>query len=275
MDRFTFRGIVTAAVAWSGVVTLAVALWSTPARACGCPCDTDADCHGAEVCNLSSHTCIEPDGPCTEDLDCGGGQLCNPETGLCQDPSDECVCDNDCDDGLVCDGAEICDIFTGCEPGDALDCSAADGFCAIGACDEAQGGCVVVPQNEGLVCDDAPEDSCVLTSACADGECVAVPLCDEQCERCDPEGCVSLCGNPWGSDSDTVNSTDALFTLRASVGLEECNLCVCDVDGNGTLSCTDTLMMLRHIVGLGDVFVCSSSTGPDETTTTTTTLPMF
>jgi hypothetical protein len=261
-------------ITFFGAIALMIALSSTPAEACGCPCDTDTDCHHGEVCNLSSGTCIDPDGPCSGDADCGGGQLCNPSTGLCQDRTDECSCNEDCDDGLFCNGVESCDVFAGCVVDSAVDCSAFDEFCALGVCDEESQSCVTVPQNEGLDCGDEPQDSCVLASVCSDGACVAVPLCDGQCERCDPEGCVSLCGNPWGSDNDTINSTDALFTLRAAVDLEQCNPCICDVNGDGAISCTDTLMMLRHIVGLGDVFVCSPSAGPDETTTTTT-LPML
>lgn len=264
------------AVGVAGVIAISalLSLSATRAAACGCPCDSDHDCHGQEVCSIGG-TCVDPDGPCDADSDCGGGQLCNPATGLCQNPTDECACDADCDDGLFCDGAETCDVFAGCVAGCPVDCSANDDFCAIGACDEAAQGCVAEPQNEGLECGDGQEDACVLTSVCNSGECVAIPLCNEQCERCDPEGCVSLCGNPWGSDTDDINTTDALFSLRASVDLEECNPCICDVDGNGTVNCTDTLMMLRHIVGLGDVFACSASSEPgDTTTTTTTTLPM-
>jgi len=181
---------------------------------------------------------------CTSDEDCHGGSLCNPATGRCERPTNDCACDADCDDGVFCNGAERCDIFAGCVASCPVDCSAGDDFCGTGVCDEESRSCVVAP------------------------------LCDEQCERCDPEGCVSLCGNPWGSESDTINTTDALFTLRAALDLEQCDACVCDVDGNGTVTCTDTLMMLRHIVGLGDIFVCSPSAGPDETATTTT-LPMF
>jgi hypothetical protein len=246
MKRFSFGHLAIVVVV---VLAFGLAVSSTPAWACGCSCTSDADCHGIF--------------------------LCNPASGHCERPTDECSCDADCDDGQFCNGAERCDLFAGCVAGCAVDCSAADDFCGVGVCDEEARGCVVVPQNDGLDCGDVEPDACVLSSVCSGGECVATPLCDEECERCDPEGCVSLCGNPWGTDDDTVNSTDALFTLRASVGLEECNLCVCDVDGNGTLSCTDTLMMLRYIVGLGDVFVCSPSAGPGETTTTTTSLPMF
>ena len=75
----------------------------------------------------------------------------------------------------------------------------------------------LVPQNDGSDCGEHEGDVCVLSSVCASGACLVTPLCDEHCERCDPAGCASLCGNPWGSASDNVNSTDALFALRAAV----------------------------------------------------------
>ncbi|HET9063614.1 MAG TPA: hypothetical protein VFO62_10035 [Candidatus Binatia bacterium] len=323
MFRFTFHRI---AVRLTLALAVVLAFSSAQAWACGCPCATDSDCHDGEVCSPSSGTCVDPGGPCDEDADCGGGQRCNPSTGLCQDPSDECACDDDCDDALFCNGAEHCDIFTGCHagslacddgvactvdscdedldscasaPSDAacddgvycngaetcdagagcvvaspVDCSADDEFCGVGSCDEETKGCVVVPQNEGLDCTEGDPDACVVSSVCGAGECVVTPLCDQQCERCDSGSCASLCGNPWGSATDTINTTDALFTLRVAVELEQCELCVCDVDGSGAVTSTDVLMMLRQIVGLEDVFVCSPSAGPDETTTTTT-LPIF
>ena len=52
--------------------------------------------------------------------------------------------------------------------------------------------------------------------------------------------------------------------------LEECSLCVCDVNGDGAVTATDTLMMLRQVVGLGDLFVCPESAEPETTTTTIT-----
>jgi hypothetical protein len=102
------------------------------------------------------------------------------------------------------------------------------------------------------------------------GACLVTPRCNEQCERCDPEGCASLCGNPFANGDDTVNTTDALFALRAAVELEECSLCVCDVNGDGAVTATDTLMMLRQVVGLGDLFVCPESAESETTTTTVT-----
>lgn len=234
-------------------------------------CDDDSDCGGGQVCNLATGTCIDPDGPCDDDSDCGGGQICNPETGLCQDPSDECTVDADCDDGLFCNGAETCDRLSGCVAGTLVDCSGNDDFCGVGVCDEGSQGCVLEPQNEGVECAPHDGDTCVLSAVCSAGGCLVTPLCNTECERCDPEGCTSLCGNPYANGDDAVNTTDALFALRAAVELEECSLCICDVNGDGAVTATDTLMMLRQVVGLGDIFVCPDTAEAETTTTSTTT----
>lgn len=52
------------------------------------------------------------------------------------------------------------------------------------------------------------------------------------------------CGDPVGSDL-TIDSTDALATLRAAVGLVACPICVCDVSGSGDVSAADALAVLR------------------------------
>jgi len=266
----------------------------------GGPCDEDADCGGGQRCNLSTGLCQDPSDECACDEDCDDGLFCNGvescdifagckagavacDDGVactvdsCDEDADSCATapsDAACDDSAYCNGAEPRDAQAGCLAGSPVECSAGDDLCGIGACDEETKGCVLVPQNEGIDCGAREGDACVLSSVCAAGSCLVTPLCDAQCERCDPAGCASLCGNPWGNARDDVNSTDALFSLRAAVELEQCNLCICDVDGDGEITATDTLMMLRQIVGLGDLFVCSPSAGPGETTTTTT-LPNF
>lgn len=65
----------------------------------------------------------------------------------------------------------------------------------------------------------------------------------------------AVCGDPNGGG---VKSSDALFTLRASVGTAECLPCVCDADGNGKLTATDALRVLRFAVGGGAAPACSA-----------------
>ncbi len=237
---------------------LAALLGVAEARACNCPCDEDSDCPNGEVCNLETGMCVEPGGPCDDDTDCGGGQLCNHDTGNCDNPTDDCTTDNDCIDGSFCNGTETCDRFAGCLPGQELFCDDGSNFCLGGVCDEEIQGCTPIPQNDGEACGGVEEDTCVISAVCNAGDCEVTPLCDVLCARCDATAisCTSLCGNPYGNESATLNSTDALYTLRASVGLEQCERCVCDVTGDGQVTASDVLLILRKVVGLSELFFC-------------------
>jgi len=53
-----------------------------------------------------------------------------------------------------------------------------------------------------------------------------------------------------------VTATDALAILQASVGLLACDLCVCDVNGSGTLSASDALVTLQFSVGQSGSLLC-------------------
>ncbi len=76
---------------------------------------------------------------------------------------------------------------------------------------------------------------------------------------------------------------DCLFTLQAAVGAEQCELCVCDIDGDDRIDTTDAMMCLRSAVGIGIDFACPRCEQPETTTTvapttttaapTTTTVP--
>jgi hypothetical protein len=94
------------------------------------------------------------------------------------------------------------------------------------------------------------------------------------------------CGQPSSQGSKAVTS-DALSTLLAAVGAAPCSVdadeCVCDVDGNGSITASDALWILGYAVGLRQTLACaewcgatttSSSTMVTSTTmmTTTTTL---
>jgi hypothetical protein len=72
------------------------------------------------------------------------------------------------------------------------------------------------------------------------------------------------CGDPVGSagsltariSTTTINASDALFTLRAGVGSEACELCVCDVDDSGEVNSSDALGILKFGVGQPVVLNC-------------------
>jgi hypothetical protein len=56
------------------------------------------------------------------------------------------------------------------------------------------------------------------------------------------------CGFPI-SDGQFPTASDALYTLRAGVGVSPCPLCVCDLNDNGNLSAGDALRLLHAAVG--------------------------
>lgn len=60
------------------------------------------------------------------------------------------------------------------------------------------------------------------------------------------------CGQPL-SDGERPKASDALFVLRAAVGQETCDPCVCDVDSSGRILASDALRTLRFAVGVPDI----------------------
>ena len=57
-------------------------------------------------------------------------------------------------------------------------------------------------------------------------------------------------GSPGGGNGDDgLTATDALIALNAAVGVSECDVCLCDIDGNGTIAASDALKILRIAVG--------------------------
>lgn len=82
------------------------------------------------------------------------------------------------------------------------------------------------------------------------------------------------CGHPVSSGA-TPTASDALFTLRAGVGIGTCDILVCDVDASCSVTATDALVLLRVSVGQQQEMNCAA--GCLSTTTslpmTTTTMP--
>jgi len=72
----------------------------------------------------------------------------------------------------------------------------------------------------------------------------------------DPTGAASVLSNSLGAAA--VTASDALFILRASVGLESCNACICDVNASGGTNATDALTALQFAVGLVAQLTCPS-----------------
>lgn len=69
------------------------------------------------------------------------------------------------------------------------------------------------------------------------------------------------CGNPVGG-TQPMTTRNALFVLRASVDLNPCNRCVCDVNNSGTITASDSLDVLQFAVGL-DVPLDCPACDPD------------
>ena len=89
------------------------------------------------------------------------------------------------------------------------------------------------------------------------------------------EAATGDCGQPL-SNGDAPTASDALFTLRAAIGIATCDLEVCDVDGNCSLSASDALRILGKAVGQPVELLCPldcTAMTPTTTSSTSTTLP--
>jgi len=73
------------------------------------------------------------------------------------------------------------------------------------------------------------------------------------------------------NDDGSVTASDALSILRAAVGTDSCDECVCDVDGSGSVAATDALIALNFAVGENVDLACP----PCATTTSTTEPPLL
>jgi hypothetical protein len=71
-------------------------------------------------------------------------------------------------------------------------------------------------------------------------------------------GAVSACGD--ANDDSEVNTTDALFALRASTGLETCEVCRCDVNLSNTVTAPDAQRILTFAVGTEVELTCPACT---------------
>ncbi len=78
------------------------------------------------------------------------------------------------------------------------------------------------------------------------------------------------CGQPVSTGTKPT-ATDALFVLKAAVGSLQCELCVCDADGNGSNTATDALRVLKVAVGNALALLCPACATTTSTTTTSTT----
>ncbi len=194
-------------------------------------CDDAAFCNGSETCDAALG-CQAGTSPCIDGVAC--------TVDACDENSDNCAyapSDAACDDGRACNGIEMCDATTGCQQTSSPGCEDLDDECNVGTCNDDVGGCEAVALADGTGCEDG--NSCTTEDQCQVGV----------CER------TSFCGVP-ASRGAKPTSTDALFILRTSVGLEICPLCECDVNDDDTTTVVDALTALRVSVELPGDLAC-------------------
>ena len=229
-------------------------------RSDGTNCGSGDSCHTREcragVCSLV---------PLTDGTSCGAGDACNAErceAGVCgTTPRGD---GTSCDDGVFCNGADAC--VAGACSAHAGDPCAAGTVCA-NLCDEESVTCLV-PAGESC---SSGVDACSAGVCDGFGSCVDEVVCNALCERCDAvSGCESACAAPLTFRA-RPSATDALFVLRVAVRIDDCEPCLCDVNGNGNIAASDALAVLSMAVGEDIELACPAGTSTTVTTTTVVT----
>jgi cysteine-rich repeat protein len=240
-----------------GTVSPAFELEIVPSLS-GCPICGNAEVEGGESCDDGnkidgdgcSSTCQDegcvaqtPGFPsvalCDDGKECTA-DTCNSETHSCEhefscDDGNECTIDSCVSDACVHEKSNaLCDDDNPC----TLDICGAFG-CTYGL----ESG----PCSDGL--------SCTINDECFAGECAGTDSCPDG-QQCSTEAGVCVnegggCGDPT-VDARTTAS-DALYALNVAVGLQTCQLCVCDVDASSSLSASDALRLLNFAVGIPNI----------------------
>jgi hypothetical protein len=192
------------------------------------------------------------DAACDDDLFCTGDETCDPSQGCeasgdpcadghCNDTLDACVAclsDDDCDDGLFCNGDETCDVAAGtCDPGSPIDVD--DGVdCTDDSCDEDEDEVVHTPDDaacdDDLFCNGA--ETCDAIDGCQDGTAPTidddVDCTDDACDE-DADEVVHAPDHAACEDELFCNGDETCDpTAGCQVGIEPCNLQVCDEDND-------------------------------------------
>lgn len=184
------------------------------------PCDDGLFCTVDEVCM---------GGSCGDGVerDCDNGIDCTIDS--CDEDADTCVHvpdDSYCQNEFFCDGAEVCDLSLGCQPGDPIDCTPMDSDCNVGVCDEELDACVEEPTNENGPCEDGlfctVGEICIsgvceggVERDCDDGNECTFDACNDESDTCMSEALPA--GEPCGNDTPEGDCDNAD---------------VCDGDGN-------------------------------------------
>ncbi len=228
------------------------------------PIPDGATCEDGAYCTVTD-TCIA--GACVGGAprQCGAvGGSCRD--GVCDEALDACTGDpvadgTTCEDGQFCTSGDTC-VAGNCMGGGPRNCSAANGVCRVGTCNETTNVCVPAPSPDGTTCDDGlfctTADRCTAGAcggtmrncASAGGECT-IGSCDEAADACvgRPASDGSACPDSLFCTQNEICLAGACTrTPRNCAGSgDNCNDGVCDENGdacvsmpkaNGTM-CTD------------------------------------
>ena len=224
-------------------------------------------CYDANDCTVD--TCNG--NSCSHVVNCDDGIACTADS--CSGASCRHVANNGlCNDGNLCTD-NFCSTSTGCigtfntnACNDSVNCTE-DDVCDRGEC-VGESDCPA-----GRVCD-IDLDVCIVESTttttttlpggafCGNGAVEPPEQCDDgdsiwdTGEFCDATCTMVSCGDP--DDSGSVAASDALFVLRTAVGLQGCDLCVCNVDSSSPAGVTagDALRTLQNAVGVEVELIC-------------------
>ncbi len=206
------------------------------------PC-TDDECDGLGGCQFTNNTaaCDDAD-PCTVGDTCADGK-CTGYAVTC-----DCQENADCaalEDGDMCNGTLFCNTVTlpyQCDIVDAtvITCPAPtgpDAFCLASHCDPLTGACSLVPDHDGLACDDG--NLCTIGDVCDQGTCVSGvptncadnnPCTDDSCEPA--TGCLHTPNAAPCNDGDacTVDDqcTDGMCVAGVPASCDDNNPCTDD-----------------------------------------------
>ena len=185
---------------------------------------TPLDCAGAgDACNagacdpdtgacatmpVADGTVCDDADPCSNDDRCVGGS-CTGDAVDCSGMSDMCnvgtcnVTSGTCEavaliDGTACDDDSPCTADDACSAGScggtAVDCSAMDGNCVVGTCDETDGSCVTAVAADGALCDDG--SACTEMDRCTGGACSGMGIdCSSLSDMCNVGECRAVDGS--------------------------------------------------------------------------------
>ena len=170
-------------------------------------CIDGGDCDDGEFCN-GVETCIGGVCQAGTTVDCSDGvdctiDLCNESTDSCNNAPDHAACT----DGLFCNGAETCNLVSGCQTGSnpcpGLDCDEANDICVECLVD---GDC-----DDGLWCngaEDCADGICVLGTApvCDDGISCTADSCNEDTDSCDNVPDDASCNDGNDCTNGTCNA---------------------------------------------------------------------